>query len=180
MEKESGKSESERERACKREQKKVRDREEERKEAGDSKKVEKKDSPARLPASREAPVHDVVGDQKEGLEPLDAPAQGVCLEPGVRGKSGDGLRHRRRRRGAGRHDRGDGVGDGEPAVELAARNVEVEHPAGVGRGEIGLGAQERVRDELIAELGVDGEEFLRRKKGEGGVERERERQREKG
>ena len=45
-----------------------------------------------------------------------------------------GVRHDRALRG------GDGVCDGEPAVELAAWHVEVEHAAGVGGGELGLGA----------------------------------------
>lgn len=125
-------------------------------------------SPAGLPAPGEAPVHNVVGHQEECLEPLDAPAESVGFEPRVRGQGRDGLGHRGRCGGG--HDRGDGVGDGEAAVELASGHVEVEHASGIGGGEIGLGSQQRVCDELVAERGVDGEELLQREEEEVEVE----------
>lgn len=120
-------------------------------------------SPARLPTPRQAPVHNIISDQEERLQPLDAPAQGVGFKPRVRGQRRDGFGHGRRGRRVS-DDRGDSVSDGKAAVELPSGHVEVEHAAGVGGGELGLVAQQGVGDELVAERGVDGEELLRKKR----------------
>lgn len=76
-----------------------------------------------VPAGRAAPghrvVHDVVRDEEEGLQPLDAPAQSV----------GRKLVGRREAGGPAQHllVRGQGVRDGHAPVQLAAGHVEVEH-----------------------------------------------------
>lgn len=68
--------------------------------------------PAGLAAAGDAAVHDVVGDEEEGLEELRHPAEGGRLEVFVLGQ------------GAAEDDRG-GVGDGHAAVAFSAERVDL-------------------------------------------------------
>lgn len=69
--------------------------------------------PAGLAAAGDAAVHDIVGDEEEGLEQLGQPAQGSGLEVLLLGK-----------RGA--EEDGDRVGHGHAAVAFSAQGVDFE------------------------------------------------------
>lgn len=69
--------------------------------------------PAGGAAAGDAAVHDVVGDEEEGLQQLRHPAEGGGLEVLV---LGEGLFE----------DEGDGVGDGHAAVAFTAEGVNIE------------------------------------------------------
>jgi len=100
--------------------------------------------PAGLAAARDAAVHDVVRDEEEGLQPLDAPAEhggAVRLGLGHR-RAADGLQH---------------VHDREPAVELAAGHVVVDH---LGHPVRRLARQRVQREHLIDEVRLELLEHL--------------------
>lgn len=69
--------------------------------------------PARLTTAGDAAVHDIVGDEEEGLEQLRHPAKSGSLEVLVLGQRGI-------------EKQGDGVGNGHASVALATKSVDLE------------------------------------------------------